>query len=338
MKISQRLQQRKSSAAVLSSATTVSHAPVDIWLQRLAHLTQVGLLGLGVFGYFYTVLPVFQNQQLQEQAAKLELEKSAAQRHLDELLAAQEKVRTEIATLREGWQREKDKNARLANAADVARKEELAAKQRVAEAESSMTAQMRLLDSARWELVVFDFYSAYIFSSLKATIRPGGKPRDDKPGGFIRKHEAEWPRPYPQLLEAVEAAKIKRATNHQVPATYYSEIKSYVEAHRAELQCAQTDFNALEASYQLQLAALDPSIDAETKASIDKLIKDYADKGQRVEITDDYRQSVRRGVRIGKVFALDRSFEKKLTDMRKVCDDKATAIIEEFRKSKDVAP
>lgn len=336
MKISQRLQKRQSSAARLQSAISVSHSPVDIWLQRLAHLTQVGLLALGMFGYFYTVLPVFQNQQLQEQAAKLELEKSAAQRRLDELLAAQEKVRTEIATLREGWQREKGKNVQLANDADTARKEEIAAKQRAAEAESSMTTQMRLLDSARWELVVFDFYSAYIFSSLNATIRTGNKSRDDKPGGFIREYEAEWPRPYPQVLEAVEAAKTKRATNLQVPATYYSELKSFVEARRSELQCAQIDFAALQASYQLQLIALEPSIDAETRASIDKLIKDYADKGQRVEITDDYRQSVRRGIRNGKVFALDRLFEKQLTEMRKVCDDKATAVIEEFRKSKGV--
>lgn len=335
MKILQRLQHRQSPAARHSSATTVSYTPVDIWLQRLAHLTQVGLLGLGLFGYFYTVLPVFQNQQLQEQAAKLELEKSAAQRRLDELLATQEKVRTETAALREGWQREKGKNTLLANDADIARKEELAAKQRAAEAERAMTAQMRLLDSARWELVIFDFYLAYTFSS--STFPNWNKSRDDKSGGFIREHEAEWPRPYPKLLEAVEAAKIKRATKHQVPATYYSEFKSFVEAHRGELQCAQTDFVALEASYQLQLTALEPSIDVETKASIDKLIKDYADKGQRVEITDDYRQSVRRGVRIGKVIALDSSFMKQLTEMREVCNDKATAVIEEFSKSKGVA-
>lgn len=85
----------------LLSPKSVGATSADIWLQRIAHLTQVGLLCLGVFGYFYTVLPVFQNQQLQEQAARLELEKATAQRRLDELLAEQLEVQTEIVALRD---------------------------------------------------------------------------------------------------------------------------------------------------------------------------------------------------------------------------------------------
>ena len=92
----------------------------------------------------------------------------------------------------------------------------------------------------------------------------------------------------------------------------------------------------MQTSYQQKLAALDPMIEADTKASVDKLVEEYAAKGQRIEITETYRQSVRRGIRIGKVFELDRSFENQLSDMRKICDNKATGVINEFRRAKGV--
>lgn len=45
-----------------------------MWLQRAAHLTQVLLLGLGVFGYFYTVRPIHQKEILDEEIAQKRIE------------------------------------------------------------------------------------------------------------------------------------------------------------------------------------------------------------------------------------------------------------------------
>ncbi|MGX9278322.1 hypothetical protein ACWXWL_11395 [Pantoea ananatis] len=50
---------------------------IDIWSSRIANFSQIGVLALAAFGYFYTVLPVYQKSLLDEEIAKktLELEK-----------------------------------------------------------------------------------------------------------------------------------------------------------------------------------------------------------------------------------------------------------------------
>jgi hypothetical protein len=60
---------------------------VDIWLSRLSHFSQIGLLIVAVFGYVYTVIPVYQKSLLDEQIAKKELELKNIQLKLDESYA-----------------------------------------------------------------------------------------------------------------------------------------------------------------------------------------------------------------------------------------------------------
>ncbi|MBJ8735850.1 hypothetical protein [Citrobacter amalonaticus] len=54
---------------------------IDIWSARAANFSQIGVLALAAFGYFYTVLPVYQKSLLDEEIAKktLELEKKDKQ-------------------------------------------------------------------------------------------------------------------------------------------------------------------------------------------------------------------------------------------------------------------
>jgi hypothetical protein len=146
----------------------------------------------------------------------------------------------------------------------------------------------------------------------------------------------DWPRPYAQLLDALDVAQKKRQGTIGIPGTYYAELRSFIESRQSALQCTLPDFQALHASYQLQLAALENSLDAEAAASIEKLQKEYASKGQRVQITDEYRQDTRASVRAGKMFTLDQSFRKQIDDLRKECSEKASKVIEDFRKSKGV--
>lgn len=47
---------------------------LDVWLQRASHLTQILLLALGVFGYFYTVRPIHQKEILDEEIAQKRIE------------------------------------------------------------------------------------------------------------------------------------------------------------------------------------------------------------------------------------------------------------------------
>lgn len=47
---------------------------IDVWFARASHGSQVLLLLLGIFGYFYTVLPVYQKSLLDEDIARKTLE------------------------------------------------------------------------------------------------------------------------------------------------------------------------------------------------------------------------------------------------------------------------
>lgn len=56
-------------------------SPIDKWLSRIANASQAGLLILATFGYFYTVIPVYQKSLLDEEIAKktLDLEKKESE-------------------------------------------------------------------------------------------------------------------------------------------------------------------------------------------------------------------------------------------------------------------
>ncbi len=47
---------------------------IDIYLSRLSHLSQVLLLILAIFGYFYTILPLYQKELLTEELAKIKID------------------------------------------------------------------------------------------------------------------------------------------------------------------------------------------------------------------------------------------------------------------------
>lgn len=57
------------------------------WSELLAHFSQIVMVGVVIFGYLFTVRPVFQKEQLAEKVAKLEIE----EQHWDERLTDKEK-------------------------------------------------------------------------------------------------------------------------------------------------------------------------------------------------------------------------------------------------------
>lgn len=59
----------------------------DTWLSRLSHFSQIGLLVVAVFGYVYTVIPVYQKSLLDEQIAQKETQLKSLQVKLDESYA-----------------------------------------------------------------------------------------------------------------------------------------------------------------------------------------------------------------------------------------------------------
>ncbi|WP_068871150.1 hypothetical protein [Edwardsiella tarda] len=57
---------------------------IDVWSTRIANFSQLGVLTLAVFGYFYTVLPVYQKSLLDEEIAKKTLELESKDKKINE--------------------------------------------------------------------------------------------------------------------------------------------------------------------------------------------------------------------------------------------------------------
>ncbi|ENC9862109.1 coiled-coil domain-containing protein [Klebsiella variicola] len=47
---------------------------VDLYLSRISHLSQFVLVAFAIFGYFYTVRPIYQKELLSEEIAKKEVD------------------------------------------------------------------------------------------------------------------------------------------------------------------------------------------------------------------------------------------------------------------------
>jgi hypothetical protein len=222
---------------------------LDSWLQRLANTSQPALLALGVFGYFYTVVPVFQNQQLQEQAAKLELEKGAAERQLASLVAQQSKVKQDIAQLQADWSRERARNTRLADDVAAAKERELLARRQGIEAQAKLQSELSGLEAARWELVLLDLSSAYYFPRLNAALSDYSAESEKVPGGFILAAGKKWPDSFTDLLAAVDVAASKSKGRSEIPQSYYSELRELIAASESALRCSRPGLEGIYEQY-----------------------------------------------------------------------------------------
>lgn len=55
---------------------------LDVYLNRISHLSQVFLVAFAIFGYFYTVRPIYQKELLSEDIAKKEFELNGLKKEL----------------------------------------------------------------------------------------------------------------------------------------------------------------------------------------------------------------------------------------------------------------
>lgn len=69
---------------------------LDVWLTRLSHLSQFGLLTLTIGAFYFTVIPLYKTAALEESIARREAELSAMNSKLVAATASLEKVKFEI--------------------------------------------------------------------------------------------------------------------------------------------------------------------------------------------------------------------------------------------------
>lgn len=74
---------------------------IDTWSARAANFSQIGVLALAAFGYFYTVLPVYQKSLLDEEIAKKTLELEKKDKQISEFNKILEERSSELKKLSE---------------------------------------------------------------------------------------------------------------------------------------------------------------------------------------------------------------------------------------------
>jgi hypothetical protein len=306
---------------------------VDLWSSRLAAWAQVGTLFVVVFGYFYTVRPVFQNQLLQERTAELEMRKSRAEEALSVVIEHQAAVEHELLLLEKRLAEEKKVaealNARMA----VLSVRENSAKEQAQSAQKQLEDGLDALTVAQWELFGLDV-------RMNRFVSIQGVWADwlsvDEKGGFILESRDSWPDPFKSLLNAVERVEEKngKSGNRTYPSNFFDGAKQFVRENKINLTCSIPDFEMMRSVYSLELKALDSAVDKEVDRRIAELVKSYEEKGERIRITIEYREAQTRSVRTVKKYEVNQHYHERLLTAKTACNRRASDVIDRLLELK----
>jgi hypothetical protein len=302
----------------------------DKWLTRAANLAQPCLLALGAFGYFYTVVPVFQLAQLQEQTARLEIEKATNEKKLLSLADERAVVEGQIGDLRSSLGKEQRRVKEMSATASRSELAASAASQRAVEAETNARKEQSNLEIARWEFAVNDWAASYYFGAVNRASR---RYSDDE-NSFLETEASTWPEPVSDLIKATEFAEVKRLGGDPVTAAIYAQIRVLVGGSSLALKCESVDFPALKSEIKSRLATLEAEVQKDADKEIESLREKY--RGQRIEIGSDFVERTKHGIRITKKYEARRLVTDKLTVLRKECDGKAQTFIRQVALQKKV--
>ena len=114
--------------------------------QRLANWSQVVMVGIVAWGYFYTVIPVFQKEKISEDLARLEIEKASWQLDID-------RYKEQISESRQDIDRLSRTRSDLAKVVTSLHAESAAARKKLKSSEEDLTRALVQLETARASLI-----------------------------------------------------------------------------------------------------------------------------------------------------------------------------------------
>ena len=328
-------------SAIGSSEVNKSAAglKVDLWSTRLASWSQVVMVMVVVWGYFYTVKPVFQNQLLGEKAAKLELDNDVAKTRLADTLKKRADAFAQLASLNVQLARASQDQASLKAEYDsmvaqvgIARESASKAELRAKETELKRAAIEKGLVQSQWQLLLNDFaFSVPFVRSYNDTAYVFDLKLD---GSGFEDAAKTWPDPYEILEETAISLASKAKTYKQYPAEMADEVLTYANRLKSSLTCDQVDLGAIKRSYTQEIAALTPAIDKEVEDQISKVRREAADANHKVLITDEFYAQTKNMITLGKKFQVESAFRMKLLDLRRACIRRVEIVSEAIRKDK----
>lgn len=220
----------------------------------------VGGILLAGWGYWKTVLPVLQYQQLKEQSVMLEMKNNALSKQSTRLADENaEAVRTLDATrqrLAEEAKRGETLQDSLAKAeaerswslhmAAEARLREASANALAAKSEADLRAKQAILEKATWTVLFNALDESLLSRTLSSAFLRDNK--SDDPGQFILDYPSGSD-PHSVLLELVGNLPQSPHAPALVPSNFYSQLAAMIDERRAELHCDAPSPGALHAAF-----------------------------------------------------------------------------------------
>jgi hypothetical protein len=247
MRISKRSLKTRNRLGEKPSTAVGSPAKLDVYLGRAASLSQPLVLCLAVFGYFYTVVPVYQKELLSEQIAGKEIELTKLQHQIDASKPAMNQLQLDVAKLEHQIKTLsaqkfalESKNAKLA-AAKNSLANEVAVTQR-----SARDFSLRTYHDSFSATVLFQYVNAP--DPYKIVESPS---RDE-----IRKFLLT---PYAAVSAALASGDSKfieaaSKVPKDIKDEYHRHVRNVIESRKESLSAPIDDINALFVRIQEQMA------------------------------------------------------------------------------------
>jgi len=333
-----------SADSIHPSSSIKEKASNESWSTKLAAWSQIGMLLLVGFGYFYTIRPAFQYQLLQEQAAKLEIEKLESKKHLTNLKIAKTQIENDLHILKETLTREEAKRQKLLTQLKQEQVNVDLAKKQIQEIKNKVSKELKALKKTRWELLLLDFSDAYWLPEKNALFSRLNKTEEFDE--YLLNQQKSWPQPYENLCMAIDQIDEKNKISNKFPKEYLTELHKIVDTQRSTLKCNVPNFKLMAAQYHKETDGLtvnENEINDELEKHIAELIAESEKKGHKTLITDDFRESVRKSFRFEqeqsiklKVYKIERQYHDEIYKLRQECYQQGTDLIKRINKEKDV--
>lgn len=314
---------------------------------------QVATLLVIVFGYFYTVKPVFQHQLLAEKNAQVELDKVRLEEELarieedlvdrrlelDEIVLRNEGLEENIASYENeinnlldirgeleeeareaylGLQEERGKSDALLKEIEISERRESEAAERVVAIQEQVKTELDALENARWELILTDMQQLgrvdFIGSSWFF-----GNDSELTITEYLNSASESWPNMYLAVLSAIDRFEEINTSENKYPPDYLEELRDLVTANVDMLRCERPDFNKIESDYYMALEDSENQALAEVNERMDSIRNEYAEDGKVAVFSDDYMDRNYRIALIVQQNRLEADFKIMVSDMRIEC-------------------
>lgn len=300
---------------------------VDVLLSRASSAAQVFAVLLAGFGYFYTVVPVFQNQKLQEDNAQLQLSNNKLQEDtkkeeskLKSLSHEFENQKKNLIALQATLQQERQNLTDASLKLKGAEQRESQAKLAVKQANEKLKQELSSLDLARWKIVMMNFTQYAYFSTIHDAYDFTQTIYEDDEGSpnFILNTKSVWP---DYLTHVRSGLKLARSGSKEIPTYYFDKIEKHINEHVNVFSCPQPDFEALADQYTREYTTVDSAAHNDALEDIERQRNSAAKNGSTLLVKDSDIEMLKKTYIISREYTLSNKYRKIIMSKQEECKD-----------------